>query len=729
MMKNINSTFISAVAVTIVLFTFEFVFGFGGNFSVSDLDPTNKDSAVRKGSKELDPTNKNSAVRKGAKELDVTNKNSAIRKGGKELDPFNKNSAVRKGLKEADPLNRNSAAGRYLNERKKVLQKEYNKQKERINQGVGATTERIHKKRKQLQSQGQAVYNDISRETQNSVGNVYDYTEQGIEKATAGIQEAEERLRAYRREKLGNFDESVFDSVEAVAPVEIQEGLQSISIKNFKKGVQKLPGDIANSKPAKSMKKWGAQASVGNLPKTLGSSMDRLGSSREMKTVRKWRTQGGQAVLQTGRVVDERVLQPSADGLKSAGRFVDENITRPLIVDPISGMLNSEIIVYDFTTHGSFTVNLSTGAYWMRLDLPMGMAVDSTDFENWLQGKLAIPNFDPIEIATQGTITNKNGYHNFRSGYRGDSTYVASKRFVDWFSLETATNELLQAYFTAGQSTQSSMEALRQYFELEWNDLYSWLEAQGIEYVEEASLQLFQSIISGQPVQLDNLGLSASLVNVPYAYELDINIDPRLADLLDQVGVDVPGSGQPLADSPHMAFVVSLQGMKKQNGHAEKTERLERVLARGPQSLDSVLQSALMKDSYPAIKAMFAGGGGGTLLQGSMVNNILTNQIGLGNYLGSGGSFMTSRMDLQGSQVGANIKRLISQLTFGNQGIAHLKKLQLDLDTLQISCEIQLKHKHSWGSLSDIQAGFAEFARKTGKQINLDTLLASQFGQ
>ncbi len=55
--------------------------------SLKDLDPTNKNSAVRKGLKELDPTNKNSAASKGIKDLDPTNKNSAVRKGLRDIDP------------------------------------------------------------------------------------------------------------------------------------------------------------------------------------------------------------------------------------------------------------------------------------------------------------------------------------------------------------------------------------------------------------------------------------------------------------------------------------------------------------------------------------------------------------------------------------------------------------------------------------------------------------------
>ncbi len=56
-------------------------------FSWSDLDPTNKNSAVRQGVRKLDPTDKNSAVRQGVKELDITNKNSGIRGLGRDIDP------------------------------------------------------------------------------------------------------------------------------------------------------------------------------------------------------------------------------------------------------------------------------------------------------------------------------------------------------------------------------------------------------------------------------------------------------------------------------------------------------------------------------------------------------------------------------------------------------------------------------------------------------------------
>ena len=62
-------------------------------FGISDLDPTNPNSAVTKGAAEIDPTNPNSAVTKGAAEIDPTNPNSAA---GKVFDKVNPISAIGK---------------------------------------------------------------------------------------------------------------------------------------------------------------------------------------------------------------------------------------------------------------------------------------------------------------------------------------------------------------------------------------------------------------------------------------------------------------------------------------------------------------------------------------------------------------------------------------------------------------------------------------------------------
>lgn len=419
-----------------------------------------------------------------------------------------------------------------------------------------------------------------------------------------------------------------------------------------------------------------------------------------------------------GRKFDQQVFQPTLDDTKALGRQFDEQVTRPLIADPLTGLLNTDLVVYDFVTNGSFTVNLSSGTYWMRMDLPMGMAVDSTDFKNWLQGNLALPDLDPIEIATQGAITNTNNYASFHSRTRGEYTYVASKRFVDWFSLETAANEILQAYLTAGSSTRSSLEAIKEYFLLEWNDLYSWLENQGIEQVSEVSMDLFQAIISQQPLHLDNLGISASLEWVPYTYKLDVNIDPRLGGALETIGIMPFDKEKVLASSPHLAFVVRLNGMQRNRERSNQINHLESILQQEPRSLVRILQQSLTTQSYPAINALVADGIPSQDPLDGVLRSFFSGSVDLRTAGNQAGISLPSVVDLRDSQAGAKIQDLLGRLAFGNQGKARLEKLELNLSNYRVVCEIRLNHKHSWGSIQEIKAGINEFARKTGRQLN-----------
>jgi hypothetical protein len=73
-----------------LLIVFLSVFGLSQSsaraFSLTDLDPTNPNSAIREGMRDIDPTNPNSAIREGMRDVDPTNPNSAIREVMRELD-------------------------------------------------------------------------------------------------------------------------------------------------------------------------------------------------------------------------------------------------------------------------------------------------------------------------------------------------------------------------------------------------------------------------------------------------------------------------------------------------------------------------------------------------------------------------------------------------------------------------------------------------------------------
>jgi hypothetical protein len=72
-------------------------------FSLSDLDPTNPDSAVRETAREADPTNPDSTVREFGREIDITNQDSEIRELGREIDITNQDSEIRELGRKVDP--------------------------------------------------------------------------------------------------------------------------------------------------------------------------------------------------------------------------------------------------------------------------------------------------------------------------------------------------------------------------------------------------------------------------------------------------------------------------------------------------------------------------------------------------------------------------------------------------------------------------------------------------
>jgi hypothetical protein len=77
-------------------------------FSLSDLDPSNPDSAVRETAREADPTNPDSTVREVGREIDVTNPDSTVREVGREIDVTNPDSTVREVGREIDITNQDS---------------------------------------------------------------------------------------------------------------------------------------------------------------------------------------------------------------------------------------------------------------------------------------------------------------------------------------------------------------------------------------------------------------------------------------------------------------------------------------------------------------------------------------------------------------------------------------------------------------------------------------------
>jgi hypothetical protein len=73
-----------------------------------NLDPTNRNSAVRSAARNLDVTQQNSNIRSFTRNIDPTNPRSVVRSMGRNIDVTNQGSNIRSFFRNADPTNRDS---------------------------------------------------------------------------------------------------------------------------------------------------------------------------------------------------------------------------------------------------------------------------------------------------------------------------------------------------------------------------------------------------------------------------------------------------------------------------------------------------------------------------------------------------------------------------------------------------------------------------------------------
>ena len=124
--------------------------------------------------------------------------------------------------------------------------------------------------------------------------------------------------------------------------------------------------------------------------------------------------------------------------------------------------VSREVIAYDLTMRGSFAFNPKRGTGHLTLDLGRGVKFDTTKVERLLEGDLSVV---ADAYPTLGFLEKRlwNDYDTIRRTYderygRGNA-YVASKRFVDWATPETAGRWVLTAIATAGTAAVTSASA------------------------------------------------------------------------------------------------------------------------------------------------------------------------------------------------------------------------------------------------------------------------------
>ena len=175
--------------------------------------------------------------------------------------------------------------------------------------------------------------------------------------------------------------------------------------------------------------------------------------------------------------------------------------------------VSPEVIAYDLTMRGNFAFNPKQGTGHITIDLGRGVKLDTKTVERLLDGDLSVvadayPTFGFLEKRLWNDYDAIRRTYDERYG-RGN-VYVASKRFVDWATPETAGRWVVTAIATAGTAAVTS--ALRESQNMsmkEAAEIGVWLQAKGIR----ESAAVVRSILSGERVDWPYLAVKWQVVS------------------------------------------------------------------------------------------------------------------------------------------------------------------------------------------------------------------------
>ncbi|WP_165440822.1 dockerin type I domain-containing protein [Rubripirellula amarantea] len=448
-----------------------------------------------------------------------------------------------------------------------------------------------------------------------------------------------------------------------------------------------------------------------------------------------------------GGIVDS--LDPAVAGAKSfAGEVADwvtstggreSNWTKkePLILDgwtaqDAAKIATEPVIAYSVKNDFTFATNLQNASTSFEVEIGAGLSYDSRKLFEILEGKLSIPDLDPIEAISafspvRPVITNN--YEQVRAGvfdeFGGQNVYFSSRRFVQKMGLGTAVEAAFETFSTAGQQAEDAFRDLADTLRLEMNDVLAWLQIRGEQQLDSLVPDLMRSILYAQPIVLPHMEIRWTPVTFNYELQLNPAIG-QLASLVEPVSpVDFEYWAQQLLAGLPLDVDVN------QGGFA--------IIWTDPTPGDSTDPSAIDADVDGYLDEFDFDGFSGELLDARRMSLVLADLIGdVPDEVGQLLQLMTSQIagasqfenqfatriadalgidrdliqlnrdrgeviiNLLGTSAATNLESLLNPITFGNQGKARLTRMELNLTNFSIDIAGTLCHEHSWGSIADV---------------------------
>lgn len=390
----------------------------------------------------------------------------------------------------------------------------------------------------------------------------------------------------------------------------------------------------------------------------------------------------------------------------------------------IQNIFDRPIVLYDFRTRGVVSMNLATLDVNANLGLPGG----NVTIQDLINGN-PIPKLEIMsvaKVALGGKLEASNDYESrlasLATDYPDSHIYLSSRSFVEKMSTEAVASDVGNGIITGGTSVESTARGYVDLFRSECRTVGVWIQNIGIS--PDNTTINYEKLASGIVLAgFDNGGSSVGGIKVlpqkiNYRYTATFfEIPGRLQSVFKAIGLGSVARKVPSALNvilPHAGFVIvipkSLFPQAERQLASEYAKQLLSKRAELANGADGIWQSAF--DLIPGVGQ----------LKLEVVNEQLNalNQramIFLGNYGLSEKSLQDaleeslakapslnvgSEIDLAHTQLSQSLSTTLGRLAQGNDSSAVVQEFTLDPKAGTVNLIVELRHRHVWGSLSDL---------------------------
>jgi hypothetical protein len=453
-----------------------------------------------------------------------------------------------------------------------------------------------------------------------------------------------------------------------------------------------------------------------------GRAVSRLEKSREVQIIKK---QAVVARQQIAAQADRTKAVVESEALKAA----------KAVKDAINALTAEEIIPFQIDSWVTFSANCYTGGIYANIALDFaGLSMDSEKLKGMLQGTVAIPSFNPIQLAASCTglkLTFKDqSYFQARSEVMGGPpintttpttnsvAYFSSKRFTDWAEGGAAVRLAAQSITDGGQG---AIAEIKQQLLLEYQEILAWFKLQGQELTDDMAVEMIFAIIQGRQPSLPSVTFRPQVVNYPF--ELEANgtsfLPKPLRDRADKAFGTVTQrlsaaakTREAKALTDHLGFVITINNLPPQqfdsriasfDGLFGKGRDLARA---GATRVFGALASRIPEAKLQSIIRELV-----TALQQGSVDDSYLMQV-LAPMLPVKGADIQKYyvpgqriVNLAETPFSKQAEEIFRRCALGNRGSAKVEQMDLDLVTMTLSTKVLVHHCHSWGKLKDLIGG------------------------